>query len=194
MVDLQLIFSKGVGCPTVEQESVEQPLVSKNVGGGHWQQRSSHSVATSLFRLLRIKPGVPVVHCYLAPVRSTKLFCCCQLTRLEDYDDDDDDFDGGEVKEKNCAHFQRNVGWMFIWFYLLGFLQWYHHHRDNDDVLKRWLRQRSKETTQSLPQQVWQGYISNLAPTTWPQHQVRNCLESAFYLPALESSIPELVT
>jgi len=24
----------GVGCPTVEQESVEQPLVSKNVGGG----------------------------------------------------------------------------------------------------------------------------------------------------------------
>ena len=24
----------GVGCPAVEQESVEQPLVSKNVGGG----------------------------------------------------------------------------------------------------------------------------------------------------------------
>ena len=24
----------GVGCPVVEQESVEQPLVSKNVGGG----------------------------------------------------------------------------------------------------------------------------------------------------------------
>ena len=39
MVDLQLTFSKGVGCPTVEQESVEQPLVSKNVGGGHFQQR-----------------------------------------------------------------------------------------------------------------------------------------------------------
>ena len=39
MVDLQLICSKGVGCPTVEQESVEQPLVSKNVGGGHFQQR-----------------------------------------------------------------------------------------------------------------------------------------------------------
>ena len=39
MVDLQLTDSKGVGCPTVEQESVEQPLVSKNVGGGHFQQR-----------------------------------------------------------------------------------------------------------------------------------------------------------
>ena len=81
MVDLQLTFSKGVGCPTVEQESVEQPLVSKNVGGGHLQEQSSHSVATSLFRLLRIKPGVPIVHRHLAPVRSTQLFCCCQLTR-----------------------------------------------------------------------------------------------------------------
>ena len=94
MVDLQLTFFKGVGCPTVEQESVEQPLVSKNVGGGHLQEQSSHFVATSLFRLLRIKPGVPVVHRHLAPVRSTQLVCCCQLTRLEDCDDGDD-FDGG---------------------------------------------------------------------------------------------------
>ena len=94
MVDLQLTYYKGVGCPTVEQESVEQPLVSKNVGGGHLQQQSLHSVATSLFRLLRIKPGVPIVHRYLAPVRSTQLVCCCQLTRLEDCDDGDD-FDGG---------------------------------------------------------------------------------------------------
>ena len=46
MVDLQLTFSKGVGCPTVEQESVEQPLVSKNVGGGLLQEQSSHSIAT----------------------------------------------------------------------------------------------------------------------------------------------------
>ena len=35
MVGLHLTCSKGVGCPAVEQESVEQPLVSKNVGGGH---------------------------------------------------------------------------------------------------------------------------------------------------------------
>ena len=35
MVDLLLTCSKGVGCQAAEQESVEQPLVSKNVGGGH---------------------------------------------------------------------------------------------------------------------------------------------------------------
>ena len=30
----------GVGCPAVEQDSVEQPLVSKNVGGGQWQSNT----------------------------------------------------------------------------------------------------------------------------------------------------------
>ena len=89
----------GVGCPTVEQESVEQPLVSKNVGGGqsHCDNllRSLNLIKIYVIivetRLFSVEPSLPLLHGHLASVCSTKLFCCRKLIR---YDGDTVGYDG----------------------------------------------------------------------------------------------------
>ena len=49
----------------------------------------SHTLAI-IVRLFSVQSSLPVLHSHLATFSSTKLFCCCQLSRY-----DGTDYDGG---------------------------------------------------------------------------------------------------
>jgi len=132
MVDLQLTFFKGVGCPTVEQESVEQPLVSKNVGGGCSVSSPAYPSYTATWRPSAQPNSFAVVN---SP--GWRIVTMVMILMV--------------VKSKIRIALIFNNMWagchmiLSPWFSSMispSSWQWW-----IDDVLKRWQRQQSKETT-----------------------------------------------